>query len=194
MYAHIRPGTDAALQNTMINHILVHKLYDEDYVVTRRTPCISATRPSTSRYSAIWHGSTRSTTSTTPRPRGYQLDAKGKPRVRPASITRTVVFSRLDLRLALHAGDGQADQGITADQIRQIAELMANNQRDRFAYALGMTRHEPASGIRWFTILQLLLGNIGKHRQQREQRCAASRTCRVRAQEFNGAIHGYHYP
>ena len=34
MYARIRPGTDAAFQNTMINHIIVNKLYDEDYVVT----------------------------------------------------------------------------------------------------------------------------------------------------------------
>ena len=34
LYARIRPGTDAALQNTMINHIIVNKLYDEDYVMT----------------------------------------------------------------------------------------------------------------------------------------------------------------
>ncbi len=34
VYARIRPGTDAAFQNTMINHILVNKLYDEDYVTT----------------------------------------------------------------------------------------------------------------------------------------------------------------
>src|SRR5438034_9483983 len=28
----IRPGTDAALLNTIINYVLVHKLYDEDYI------------------------------------------------------------------------------------------------------------------------------------------------------------------
>src|SRR4029453_15443847 len=33
-HARIRPRTDAAFQNTMINHIIVNKLYDEDYVVT----------------------------------------------------------------------------------------------------------------------------------------------------------------
>src|ERR1700758_5349 len=32
VYARIRPGTDAAFQNTLINHILTHRLYDEDYV------------------------------------------------------------------------------------------------------------------------------------------------------------------
>ena len=34
VYARIRPGTDVAFQNAMINHIIVNKLYDEDYVVT----------------------------------------------------------------------------------------------------------------------------------------------------------------
>ena len=34
MYARIRPGTDVAFQNAMINHIIANKLYDEDYVVT----------------------------------------------------------------------------------------------------------------------------------------------------------------
>ena len=34
VYARIRPGTDAAFQNTMIHHIIVNKLYDEEYVVT----------------------------------------------------------------------------------------------------------------------------------------------------------------
>ena len=34
IFARIRPGADAALLNTMINHVLVNKLYDEDYVTT----------------------------------------------------------------------------------------------------------------------------------------------------------------
>src|SRR5215471_3124166 len=34
MFARIRPGTDAAFLNTMINYLVVHKLYDEDYVST----------------------------------------------------------------------------------------------------------------------------------------------------------------
>src|SRR5205823_9003519 len=38
MYVRIRPGTDAAFLNTMINYVLVHNLYDEDYVKIP-TPC-----------------------------------------------------------------------------------------------------------------------------------------------------------
>src|SRR3974390_1797657 len=33
MYARIRPGGDASFLNTMINYILVNKLFDEDYVI-----------------------------------------------------------------------------------------------------------------------------------------------------------------
>src|SRR6202007_917582 len=34
IFARLRPGADAAFLNTMINHVLVNKLYDEDYVIT----------------------------------------------------------------------------------------------------------------------------------------------------------------
>src|ERR1700745_2647038 len=34
VHARVRPGTDAAFLNTVINHILVQKLYDEDFIVT----------------------------------------------------------------------------------------------------------------------------------------------------------------
>jgi formate dehydrogenase major subunit len=37
IYARIRPGADAAFLNAVINHILVNKLYDEDYVETHTT-------------------------------------------------------------------------------------------------------------------------------------------------------------
>ena len=40
MFARIRPGADAAFLNTMINHILVHKLYDEDFVTTHTNALI----------------------------------------------------------------------------------------------------------------------------------------------------------
>src|SRR5688572_8877752 len=34
IFARIRPGADTALLNAMINHVLVHRLYDEDYITT----------------------------------------------------------------------------------------------------------------------------------------------------------------
>ena len=58
---------------------------------------------------------------------------------------------------------GERITGIPAAQIQQIAETMAKNRPGTILYALGMTQHTTGvQGIRGFTILQLLLGNIGK--------------------------------
>src|SRR5204863_5209750 len=34
IFARIRPGTDVAFLGAIINHVIVNKLFDEDYVVT----------------------------------------------------------------------------------------------------------------------------------------------------------------
>src|SRR5436190_1782149 len=58
---------------------------------------------------------------------------------------------------------GSQITGVPAEQIKQIAETMAKNKPGTVLYALGMTQHTTGvQGIRAFTILQLLLGNIGK--------------------------------
>src|SRR5260370_37349497 len=58
---------------------------------------------------------------------------------------------------------GKQITGIPAEQVQQIAEMMAKNRPGSILYALGMTQHTTGvQGIRSFTILQLLLGNIGK--------------------------------
>ena len=65
IYARLRPGTDAAFQNTMINHIIVNKLYDE----------------ATHSYDTkTW---------------GYQLDAKGYARIAKSLDDPHCVFARL---------------------------------------------------------------------------------------------------
>ena len=95
---------------------------------------------------------------------GYQLDAKGKPRVAKSLDDPHCVFSRLKTFVSRYTLEmGERITGIPADQIRQIAETMAKNRPGSILYALGMTQHTTGvQGIRSFTILQLLLGNIGK--------------------------------
>ena len=74
------------------------------------------------------------------------------------------VFSRLKTFVSRYTLEmGEQITGIPADQIKQIAETMAKNRPGSILYALGMTQHTTGvQGIRSFTILQLLLGNIGK--------------------------------
>ena len=53
--------------------------------------------------------------------------------------------------------------GIPADEIQKIADVLINNRPGTVMYALGMTQHTVGvQNIRSFTVMQLLLGNVGK--------------------------------
>ena len=163
MYARIRPGTDAAFQNTMISHIIVNKLYDEDYVVTH-TNALYLGDEAFDFKDGLFSGYDEEHHKYDTKTWGYQLDAKGKPRVAKSLDDPHCVFSRLKTFVSRYTLEmGERITGIPADQIRQIAETMAKNRPGSILYALGMTQHTTGvQGIRSFTILQLLLGNIGK--------------------------------
>jgi formate dehydrogenase major subunit len=163
IYARIRPGTDAAFQNTMINHILVHKLYDEDFVTTH-TNALFLIHPDFDFKDGLFSGFDEEKRSYDTKTWGYQLDAKGKPRVAASLEDPHCVFARLKTFTSRYTLEtGERITGIPAAQIREIAEMMARNRPGTILYALGMTQHTTGvQGIRAFTILQLLLGNLGK--------------------------------
>ena len=163
VYARIRPGTDAAFQNTMINHILVNKLYDEDYVVTH-TNALFLGDEAFDFKDGVFSGFDAENHKYHTETWGYQLDARGKPRVAKSLDDPHCVFSRLKTFVSRYTLEtGEQITGIPAEQIQQIAEMMAKNRPGSILYALGMTQHTTGvQGIRSFTILQLLLGNIGK--------------------------------
>src|SRR5277367_3734806 len=162
-YARIRPGTDAAFLNTMVNHILVNKLYDEDFVLTH-TNALFLGQASFDFKDGVFSGFDEEKHKYDTESWGYQLDGKGKPRVAANLDDPHCVFSRLRQFVARYTLTmGEQVTGIPAAQIQRIAETMAKNRPGTILYALGMTQHTTGvQGIRAFTILQLLLGNIGK--------------------------------
>ena len=109
VYARIRPGTDAAFQNAMINHIIVNKLYDEDYVVTHTNALYLGDEAFDfkdgvfSGYDEEHHSIRHQDLGIPARREGLSAHRQ-EPR-RPALR----VHAAEDLRLALHAGDGRAD-------------------------------------------------------------------------------------
>ena len=163
MYARIRPGTDAALLNTMINYVLVHKLYDEDYVMTH-TNALFLGHAAFDFKDGLFSGFDEEKQKYSTETWGYQLDAKGKPRIAASLDDPHCVFTCLKKFVSRYTLDvGERITGIPATQIQQIAETMAKNRPGAILYALGMTQHTTGvQGIRAFTILQLLLGNVGK--------------------------------
>jgi formate dehydrogenase major subunit len=163
IYARIRPGTDAAFLNTMINFVLARQLYDEDYVTTH-TNALYLGQAAFDFKDGLFSGFDQEKQKYSTETWAYELDASGKPRVATSLDHPDCVFARLrkfESRYTLEMGERIT--GIPAAQIQQIAETMAKNRPGSILYALGMTQHTTGvQGIRAFTILQLLLGNVGK--------------------------------
>jgi formate dehydrogenase major subunit len=163
VYARIRPGTDAAFLNTMINHILVNTLYDEDFVVTH-TNALFLLQPDFDFKDGLFSGYDETTHTYDTKSWGYQLDGKGRPRRAARLDDPNCVFTRLKTFVSRYTPEmGERITGTPGAQIIAIAETMAKNRPGTILYALGMTQHTTGvQGIRAFTILQLLLGNLGK--------------------------------
>jgi formate dehydrogenase major subunit len=163
IFARIRPGADAAFLNTMISYILQQKLYDEDYV-TAHTNALFLGRADFDFRDGLFSGFDEESHKYKTESWGYQLDGGGRPRVAGSLDDPNCIFARLKEffgRYTLEAGERIS--GIPATQIQKIAQTMATHRPGTILYALGMTQHTTAvQGIRAFTILQLLLGNIGK--------------------------------
>jgi formate dehydrogenase major subunit len=163
MYARLRPGTDAAFLNTVINWVIVHKLYDQDFVTTH-TNALFLGHADFDFKDGLFSGFDADKHKYNTETWGYRLDAKGKPRVAASLEDPHCVFARLKKFVSRYTPEmGERITGIPAAQIEKIAETMAKNRPGTILYALGMTQHTTGvQGIRAFTILQLLLGNVGK--------------------------------
>jgi formate dehydrogenase major subunit len=163
VYARIRPGTDAAFLNTMINHIVANKLYDEDFITTH-TNALFLIQPDFNFQDGLFSGWDEEKHAYDMKSWGYQLDGTGRPKKATSLDDPNCVFSKLKVFVSRYPlGVGENITGVPAAQIQEIAETMAKNRPGTILYALGMTQHTTGvQGIRGFTILQLLLGNLGK--------------------------------
>ena len=163
IFARIRPGADPAFLNTVINYLLEHKLYDEDYVVTHTNALLIGDADFEFK-DGLFSGYDEETHAYDTKTWGYELGPDGKPRTAASLDDPRCIFARLKTFCSRYTMEaGERITGIPAAQIKEIAERLARHRPCSILYALGMTQHTTAvQGIRGFTILQLLLGNIGK--------------------------------
>jgi formate dehydrogenase major subunit len=163
IYARIRPGTDVAFLGALINHIITNQLFDEDYVVTH-TNALLLGRADFGFQDGVFSGFDGDALEYDTSTWSYQLDDHQRPKAASSLDDPNCIFTRLREHYARYTLDvGESITGIPKAQIQQIAETLAKNRPGSILYALGMTQHTTAvQGIRAFTILQLLLGNMGK--------------------------------
>ena len=163
IYARIRPGTDIAFLNAIINYILENQLYDEEYVKLHTNALymageefgfedglFSGYKEADHKYdSAAW---------------AYSLDGSKKPRkAKSLDDPRCVLAQMKGFYKRYTLESASAITGIPVEQIKLIADTLVKNRPGTILYALGMTQHTVGvQNIRSFAILQLLLGNIGK--------------------------------
>jgi formate dehydrogenase major subunit len=163
IFARIRPGADAAFLNSLINYVLSNKLYDQDYVETH-TNALLLGDAGFDFTDGLFSGFDQEKHKYDTKTWGYQLDDGGKPKTGESLDDPACIFARLRKYFSRYTLEmGERVTGIPAAEIKRIADTMVKNRPGTILYALGMTQHTTGvQGIRAFTILQLLLGNIGK--------------------------------
>ncbi len=164
IYACIRPGTDIAFLNAIINYILKNNLYDQAYV-RQNTNALHLLREDFEFNDGLFSGYQDGEFKYDTASWGYQLDPQTKKPLKAASLDDpNCVMARLKTFCKRYSLQTASDiTGIPADTIKLIADTLVKNRPGTVLYALGMTQHTVGvQNIRSFGVLQLLLGNMGK--------------------------------
>ena len=165
-YVPIRAGTDIAFLGGLINYVLAHNLYQEDYVELH-TNASFLIQESFSFKDGLFSGWDDEKKSYDKSSWGYQLDAAGYAKVDPALEHPRSVFQLMKHHYARYTPE------MVARHLRLFGRGIPESRRDNLLYrqpdrqgtilyALGWTQHSHSVQlIHTAAMLQLLLGNIG---------------------------------
>lgn len=166
LYARLRPGTDIALMGGLISYVLQNELYHKDYIVNY-TNAAFVIRPEFSFQDGLFCGYDKGKKAYDPQSWDYETDKEGKPVTDPTLQHPRCVFQLLKQHFARYTPAlVTATTGIPRETFLKVAELIsATGQPDKAAtimYAMGGTQHTiGVQIIRSYSILQMLLGNMG---------------------------------
>ncbi len=165
LFAQIRPGTDIAFINGMVNYAIEHELYNDEYVkVHTNALCkINEGFGFTDGLFTGYDGSKSYDKSTWQ----YQLDAENNNVKAEDLDDPDCVFALLKEHVSRYTPEVVSQiTGVPVDKFNQItATYCATGATDKVGtimYAMGWTQHTVGvQNIRAFALLQLLLGNMG---------------------------------
>ncbi len=165
-YVRLRPGTDIALFGGLINHVLQNNLFHRDYVV-QYTNAAFVVNKDFDFHDGLFSGYQAAKRAYDPATWDYELDAQKNPVTDPTLNHPLCVFQLLKKHFARYTPEMvEVTTGIPQAQFLKLAALYgATGQPSRagsILYALGATEHTiGVQIIRGYSILQLLLGNMG---------------------------------
>jgi formate dehydrogenase major subunit len=169
LYAPIRSGTDIAFLGGLINYLVSNDLIFREYVV-RYTDASYLVNPGfgmPGQLGGVFSGFNPETSKYDRETWAFLLDDKGVPRRDPTLQDPNCVFQLLKKHYSRYSLELVSQiTGTPQDKIMAVWEAIGSTHRpDRVAtacYAMGWTQHTVGvQNIRAFTIVQLLLGNMG---------------------------------
>ncbi len=166
IYARLRPGTDTALMGGLINYVLANDLFHKDYVVNY-TNAAFVINKDFAFHEGLFSGYQKDKRAYDVATWDYEVDKDGKPVTDPTLNHPHCVFQLMKALYARYTPElVAATTGVSKDIFLKLAAAYgATGQVGKsgaLLYAMGGTQHSTGVQIiRGYSILQLLLGNMG---------------------------------
>ena len=166
LYIRLRPGSDIALFNCLSNYAMVNNLVHKDYVVNY-TNASFIIKPGFAFADGLFSGFDKEKKSYDYATWDYETDAQGNPLTDPTLQNPRCVFQLLQAEFSRYTPEMAASvTGVPQEKILEMAKTFcATGQPGKagtIMYAMGATQHSTGvQVIRSYSILQLLLGNMG---------------------------------
>lgn len=169
LYVPIRSGSDVVFLGGLIKYIIDNNLYFKDYVVnyTDASFLVDPNFKTPEDLDGVFSGYDEQKRSYDKSTWKFQLDENGVPKKDLTLQNPNCVFQLLKKHYSRYTIDTVSDiTGAPKDKIEEAYKILASTGKpDRVmteCYAMGWTQHTiGVQNIRTFTIVQLLLGNIG---------------------------------
>lgn len=169
LYVPIRSGSDVVFLGGLIKYIIDNNLYFKDYVVnyTDASFLVDPNFKTPEDLDGVFSGYDEQKRSYDKSTWKFQLDENGVPKKDPTLQNPNCVFQLLKKHYSRYTIDTVSDiTGAPKDKIEEAYKILASTGKpDRVmteCYAMGWTQHTiGVQNIRTFTIVQLLLGNVG---------------------------------
>jgi formate dehydrogenase major subunit len=169
VYAPIRSGTDIAFLGGMINYLINKDLFFKEYVInyTDAPFLVNAGFKMPGELDGVFSGYNEKDSKYDRKTWAFQLDDKGVPKKDPTLKDPNCVFQLLKKHYSRYTLDRVSQiTGTPKDKCEEIYKAIGStgkpNKTATACYAMGWTQHTVGvQNIRAFTIVQLLLGNMG---------------------------------
>lgn len=166
LYVRLRPGTDIALMGGLINYVLKNNLFHQDYVANYTNAAFLVNKDFAFS-EGLFSGYQKEKRAYNAATWDYEIDKEGKPVTDPTLSNPRGVFQLMKAHYARYTPEMVAAiTGVPEDVFLKMAALYGATGRPgrsgSILYAMGGTQHSTGVQIiRSYSILQMLLGNMG---------------------------------